>query len=90
MTKTTRREVTERDRLLFAYISGFERGSVLKKEWTKKDVIKHAAWCADCMLSPGSMVVWDDGNTFPERNLSAPPAILDFSNPFLSRGRNEE
>lgn len=85
----TTRPITEREKLIFAYIEGFESGNSTKREWTKAQVIKKAAWKADRILNNGSIQVWDDGNTFPPPNFSAPPDILDFSHPFLSRGRHE-
>lgn len=70
--------ISERDKIIFAYISGFELGKLLKRELTIDELIRKAAWKADMLLHPGTTVVYAGDKEFPPSGLRAPPDLLSF------------
>jgi hypothetical protein len=55
-------KTTERERLIFAYIDGFELATILTREIEMDDLIKRAAWKADRLLHPGSIIAYRKEN----------------------------
>lgn len=67
---------TEREKLIFAYIDGFEYAKILTKEIEIEKLIQQAAWKADRLLHPGTIIAYCGGQEFPPSRISAPPDLL--------------
>lgn len=69
------RTLTEREKIILAYLDGFETALRLENKWEAKRLVKRAAWKADMLMHPGATLVWANDKTFPLSETPAPPAL---------------
>lgn len=69
------RRLTEREKIILAYLDGFETAKRLKNEWEVGRLIRQAGWKADMLMHPGATMIWANDKTFPSSQTPAPPAL---------------